>query len=130
MYTYFDYDNDRERVRKRFMKKSNLKTSLKDIGEQLDKFLLDEKAEGLRYEDPAAERESVPSAEKDTSSFEMSWTGRIFKNADPLKPLLLDDSTPLDSLPEGKDTPYRDILDRIKHEDKNTDYSTGTLTPD
>lgn len=33
-------------------------------------------------------------------------------------------------MPEGTDTPYRDILDRIKYEDARTDYSYKTLTPD
>lgn len=72
----------------------------------------------------------VPSASKDTTSFEMTWTGRLFKNTDPLKPLLLDDDTPLDSMAEDKDTPYRDILDRIRYEDSRTDYSAASLTPD
>ncbi len=60
----------------------------------------------------------------------MTWTGRIFKNQDPLKPLLLDDPSPLDSLPEGYDVNYRDILNRIKYEDERTDYSAKTLTAD
>ena len=76
------------------------------------------------------EQERVPSAEKDSSNFEMTWSGRIFKDADPLKPLLMDDPSPLDSMPEDVDTPYRDILARIKHEDSRTDYSKGTLTPE
>ena len=47
MYTYLDYDNDRVRVRNRFINEMNKKTTLKDIGESLDKFLIDERAEGL-----------------------------------------------------------------------------------
>lgn len=42
--------------------------------------------------------------------------------------VLLDDDSSLDNMPEGGDTPYRDILDRIKYEDSRTDYSI--LTPD
>jgi len=42
--------------------------------------------------------------------------------------VLLDDDSQLDNLPEGADTPYRDILDRVKYEDSRTDYSI--LTPD
>ena len=60
----------------------------------------------------------------------MSWTGRLFKNVDPLKPLLIDDASELDQIPEGQDTPYRDIVDRIKYEDSRTDYSYKSLTPD
>jgi hypothetical protein len=33
---------------------------------------------------------------KDSSNFELSWTGRIFKDVDPLKPLMLDDDSRLD----------------------------------
>ena len=128
MYNFFDYDNDRERVRTRFLEEANKRTTLKDIGEALDKFMLDEKAKGLTFMN-AENNDSLPkSATQDSSSFELSWTGRIFKDTDPLKPLLLDDASPLDSMPEDKDTPYRDIIDRIKHEDQHTDYSAGTLT--
>jgi hypothetical protein len=51
MYNYFDYDNDRAHVRRRLLDEESKKTTLKDIGELLDKFLLDERAEGLKYTD-------------------------------------------------------------------------------
>jgi hypothetical protein len=63
----------------------NKKTSLKDIGETLDKFILDEKAEGLKYWN-ADNEESVKSSTKDSSNFELSWAGKLFKRYDPLKP--------------------------------------------
>lgn len=44
MYNYLDYDNDRSAVRQRFTKNYNKKASLRDIGELLDKLVLDEKA--------------------------------------------------------------------------------------
>jgi small subunit ribosomal protein S9 len=97
----------------------------------LDKFILDEKAEGLRYLDYNQNGDELPkAAQQDTSSFELSWAGRIFKDQDPLKPLLMDDPSRLDKMPEDTDTPYRDILDRIKYEDSRTDYSYQSLTPD
>jgi hypothetical protein len=128
MYSFMDYDNDRTRVRERFINELHKKTTLKEIGEQLDKFLLDERAEGLRFLDIANDDKTVKSAAKDTSNFELSWTGRIFKDTDPLKPHILDDPSALDGLPEDMDTPMRDILDRIKHEDERTDYSRGSLS--
>lgn len=130
MYDYFDFDNDRTRVRDRFIKEINKKTTLKDIGEALDKFLVDEKAKGLGYHDLTKDDEPVPSASKDTTSFELSWTGRIFKDMDPLKPLLMDDPSPLDTLEEDLDIPYRDIIDRVKYEDARTDYSVNSITKD
>jgi hypothetical protein len=47
MYNYMDYNNDRARVRDRFMKEMNKKTTLEDIGRELDKMLIDEKAESI-----------------------------------------------------------------------------------
>ena len=61
MYNYFDYDNDRSRVRKRFLEEMDKRTTLKDIGEMLDKFILDEKAESFIYYDPLKE-EKIKSA--------------------------------------------------------------------
>lgn len=129
MYNYLDYDNDRARVRTRFIKEMNKKTSLKDIGEMLDKFIIDEKAAGIPYTNPFA-TEELKSASKNTDSFELHWSGKIFKDHDPLKPSLLDDPTPLENTPEGADIPYRDIIDRVKFEDAHRDHSFDTLTPD
>jgi hypothetical protein len=131
MYTFMDYDNDRARVRERFLKDEN-KTTLKDIGQLLDKFLLDERAESARFLDvtKTAEEHIPKSAAKDTDSFQMSWSGKIFRDMDPLKPLLIDDHSELDEMPEGSDTPYRDIVERIKYEDARTDYSKRSLTAD
>lgn len=67
----------------------------------LDQFLLDEKADGVRYLDEVNQKETVKSASKDTTSFDLTWTGRLFKDTDPLKPLLMDDPSQLDSMPEG-----------------------------
>ena len=78
MYNYADYDNDRENIRRRFIDEMNKKTTLKDIGESLDKFILDEKAENLKYWDPTKNDEPVKSATKDTTNFEMSWSGKLF----------------------------------------------------
>ena len=44
MYNYLDYDNDRKKIRDKFLNEMNKKTTLKDIGETLDKLILDEKA--------------------------------------------------------------------------------------
>lgn len=33
-------------------------------------------------------------------------------------------------MPEGGDTAYRDIIDRVKFEDEHTDHSFAALTPD
>lgn len=103
MYNYMDYDNDRANVRERLVKNINKKTTLKDIGELLDKFLLDERAESLKYTDNSKNGQDllVKSAAKDFTNLDLTWTGRIFKDMDPLKPLLLDDNSPLDGMADS-----------------------------
>jgi hypothetical protein len=44
MYSYLDFYNDRHACRERFVKEINKKTTLEDVGKQLDKFVLDSKA--------------------------------------------------------------------------------------
>jgi hypothetical protein len=44
MYNYLDFYNDRHTVRERFVNEINKKTTLEDVGKQLDKFVLDSKA--------------------------------------------------------------------------------------
>jgi len=51
MYNYLDYESDRVRVRERFLKEMNKKTTLEDIGRMLDKLLVDEKAADIKYWD-------------------------------------------------------------------------------
>ena len=53
MYNYLDFINDRHKVRDRFMKEMNRKTTLEDIGLMLDKFTLDSKAASVENMDPA-----------------------------------------------------------------------------
>ena len=44
MFNYMDYNNDRSRVRSRFLREMNKKTTLEDIGRLLDRFVIDEQA--------------------------------------------------------------------------------------
>lgn len=56
----------------------------------------------------------MKTATKDLTNFDLTWSGRILKDIDPLSPNLLDDPTPLDNMAEGSDIPYRDILAKVK----------------
>jgi hypothetical protein len=49
MYNYLDYDSNRHQLRERFAKEMHKKTSLKDVGEKLDEFILDSKAKTAKY---------------------------------------------------------------------------------
>ena len=53
MYNYLDYKNDRHRVRERFLKEMNKKTTIQDVGYLLDELVLDSKAENKDFYDPA-----------------------------------------------------------------------------
>lgn len=44
MYNSLDYDNDRSRVRDKFLNEVNKRTTLADVGETLDKLVIDSKA--------------------------------------------------------------------------------------
>lgn len=44
MYSYIDFRSDRHRVRERFIKHVNKKSTIEDIGALLDKFVLESKA--------------------------------------------------------------------------------------
>ena len=49
MYNYLDYNNDRYQLREKFAHEMHKKTTLKDIGEKLDEFILDSKAKEMKY---------------------------------------------------------------------------------
>ena len=51
MYNYLDYNNDRYRLREQFAHEMHKKTTLKDIGEKLDEFILDSKEKEIKYWD-------------------------------------------------------------------------------
>ena len=53
MFNSLDFLNDRARVKDRFLHQMNKKTTLKDIGSLLDRFVLDSKANTGKYYDPA-----------------------------------------------------------------------------
>jgi DNA-directed RNA polymerase sigma subunit (sigma70/sigma32) len=49
MYNYLDYDSDRHRVRQRFLLHANRKSTIEDIGELLDRYVLDSKARSAEF---------------------------------------------------------------------------------
>ena len=55
MFNYMDFRNDRYRLRDKFMTEYNKKTTLQDIGQLLDKFIVDEKAKMFKYAHPQVE---------------------------------------------------------------------------
>lgn len=87
MYSYLDYDNDRHRVRSRFMKEINKKTTLKDIGDLLDQLIINDKAADAELYDPEFHMNDLPkSATKDVTNYDLSWSGKILNSLDLLQP--------------------------------------------
>lgn len=64
MYDYMDFDNDRARVRSRFLNEMHKKTTMKDIGDKLDEFVLSSKAAIAPYWDMAKHTLEEPKAPK------------------------------------------------------------------
>lgn len=79
MYNFLDYDNDRKQIRDKFLNEMHKKTTLKDIGETLDKLILDEKAATAQYVNPY-EDTKIKYASKDSDSLDHLWSGKLFKN--------------------------------------------------
>ena len=132
MFDYLDFDNDRVRIRNKFIREMNKRTTLEDIGRVLDKFIIDEQADSYEYldfRDIKKVEDLKTLAHKDTSSLGLSWIGRQMADSDPLKPMLFEDSKDLfEDTIAGQMQGYKDIVDKIKFEDERTDYTV--LTPD
>ena len=118
MYDYFDFDTERHKVRDKFVKEMHKKTTLKDIGEKLDEFILSSKAAQADYFHIGRhilEEPSSPSKDKDETDFD--WYKNIFKELDPKKPNYLDDESQLDNITSDEKFMIKDMIDEIKFND-------------
>jgi len=52
MYSNLDYDSERSVARKKFLKEANKRTTLEDLGETLDKLVIDSKAKNWKHYKP------------------------------------------------------------------------------
>ena len=94
MYNYLDFKNDRHRVRERFIKQMNKKTTIEDIAGLLDKYTLDSKANAADHFDPVKHiLEQPEAAKRDFSQNDFNWHHSIISAFDPIKPQWLDDQT-------------------------------------
>ena len=93
MYSYLDFDYDRARIRDRFLEQMNKKTTLRDIGEKLDEFVLTPKALNEYWHDSKhiLEQPKSPTMDKDETDFD--WCASIVASLDPKKPNWLDDES-------------------------------------
>lgn len=92
MYHALDYDHDRARVRDKFLKEVNKRTTLADIGETLDKLVIDSKAAQWKHYDLSTDHDKQPGrASKDYTSEDFKWSGKLLRQLDPQTPLWIDD---------------------------------------
>lgn len=92
MYDYLDFDHDRAKVRDKFLKEMNKKTSLEDIGETLDKLVIESKAANWQYYDITSDWMKQPERpSQDFSSADFSWSSKLLKDMDPKTPLFIED---------------------------------------
>ena len=94
MYNYLDFDTERKDIRNKFLEEMNKKTTLKDIGEKLDEFILSSKAAVIKNWDMGKHVLEQPKSalvDKDGSDFD--WYQNIVSSFDPHRPNWLDDET-------------------------------------
>jgi len=94
MYDYMDFDNDRTRVRTKFLNEMHKKTTVRDIGEKLDEFVLSSKASIADSWDMGKHILEEPKAPtKDRNQADFDWYESIVKTFDPKQPNWLDDES-------------------------------------
>jgi len=80
MYNYMDFDHDRAHARKKIMTEINKRTTLDDIGDQLDELVYKSKGDSYKYYDVAEDIYKEPeSFKKDFTSEDFSWSGKYLK---------------------------------------------------
>ena len=99
MYNYLDYNNDRYKLRERFAHEMHKKTTLKDIGEKLDEFILDSKEKEIKYWDKSKHTLEQPDKpQKNLDAAEFDWKERMLSAFDPLKPHWFDDKSEIEKM--------------------------------
>lgn len=79
------------------MKEANKRTTLEDLGETLDKLVIDSKAKNWKYYKPHEHATLQPERPgKDFTSEDFQWSGKLLKSLDPKTPLFIDDPSMLD----------------------------------
>ncbi len=91
MFNYADFDADRSRARNKFLNEMNKRSSLADIGEHLDKLVVDEKARNLDHYSLSQRNDQPYYSKQDLSSEDFKWSGKINKLIDPKTPPWIND---------------------------------------
>lgn len=80
MYDYLDFDTDRAVARAKFLKEMNKRSTLADIGEELDKLVIDSKAANWEHYNITEHWNAQPERPKqDYTSEDFKWSGKLLK---------------------------------------------------
>ena len=131
MYNYLDFDHERETVRRKFLQEMNKRTTLQDIGESLDKMVIDSKAANWKHYSLAEHWNTQPErASKDYSSEDFKWSGKLLRMMDPKHPLFIDDPKQIAQNDENIQKKLTKVYEQVKYNDEQRDYSAAALTQD
>jgi len=129
MYDYMDYKNDRHRVRERFVSEMHKKSNLVDVGDLLDEYMLDSKANMADYYDPARHMFEEPTmAARDVTETDLDWQKAFLKEFEDITPTFLDDQDCFDDLHPSEGNKLKEVMKEIKYRDGQRDYSLDNLT--
>ena len=118
MYQNLDYDYDRLRVRDKFLNEVNRRTTLVDIGETLDKLIIDSKAAQWKHYSIVEDHDKQPGrASKNYTSDDFKWSGKLLRQLDPTTPLWVDDPNQMYQQPDGRIHLSERIRDFVKYND-------------
>ena len=120
MYDYLDFDNDRAQIRRKFCEQMNKKSTIQDIGEKLDEFILTSKAmvmlEG-HWDMGKHTLEQPDSATKDKDQTDFDWFEHVAKSFDPNTPSWMDDESQVDKIVTDHHFAAKEILEEVKFKD-------------
>ena len=131
MYNYLDYESDRYRIRERFARHCNQKTTIEDIGELLDELTLDSKArdpESFQAQHHLLEQPSL--GERDITEKNLYWYDNMMGSLDVHQPQWIDDAHTLEETNDLYFKSKNQILEKVKWNDEHRDHSLEALTPD
>jgi len=129
MYNYLDFDNDRAKVRNKFLEQMHKKTTIRNIGEKLDEYIISSKATIVENWDDSKhilEQPLSPLKDKDQTDFD--WYENIVKTFDPKKPNWLDDESQIEEIANDGKWMAKEVIAEVKHNDALRDHSIGSLT--
>ena len=131
MYSYADFYQRRKVVRAKFIQEMDKKTTMEDIGENLDEIILDSKARYGKYYHAKKHFNEIPEiATHSYGSANFDWKERMMKNLDETRPSWFDDhSERCLEHPVDYDF-FVEAKEQVAFNDKHRDNSFAALTPE